>query len=108
MPIVQSLHLDLMRGAAALAVFVSHFGLHRISGGLFWQAQPYGHDAVILFFVLSGYVIAWVAERREPDLRAYAVNRLSRLYSVVVPAILLTVIADAIGQRVGPAVYALT
>src|SRR4051812_40171250 len=107
MPIVQSLHLDLLRALAALAVFVSHFALHRISGGLFWQEQPFGHDAVIVFFVLSGYVIAWAVERRETDLRSYAVNRLSRLYSVVLPAILLTVAADAIGSRLAPAIYAI-
>lgn len=105
MPPVQSLYLDLARIGAALTVFLSHYATQRISGGLFWQSQRYSHDAVIVFFVLSGYVIAWVTERRETDLRSYTVSRLSRLYSVVLPAILFTAMADGIGRQLAPAIY---
>ncbi len=51
-----SLSLDLIRFWAALVVFFSHFAVQQISGGLFWQFNiiPFGHHAVVFFFVLSG------------------------------------------------------
>jgi peptidoglycan/LPS O-acetylase OafA/YrhL len=58
-----SLYLDALRFSAAFAVLLSHTG--RVSGGMFWQVQPYGRTAVMVFFVLSGFVIAWVTEARE-------------------------------------------
>ena len=61
-----SLYLDALRFGAAFIVFLSHFG--RVSGGLFWQMQPYGRTAVLVFFVLSGFVIAWVTETKERTL----------------------------------------
>lgn len=51
-----------------------------------------GHDAVIVFFVLSGYVIARAVERGDPTLRDYTISRLSRLWSVVVPAVILCLV----------------
>jgi peptidoglycan/LPS O-acetylase OafA/YrhL len=55
-----SLYLDVLRFGAAFTVFVSHYAHVRHSGGLFWQMIPYGRVAVLAFFVLSGFVIAWV------------------------------------------------
>jgi peptidoglycan/LPS O-acetylase OafA/YrhL len=101
-----SLYLDLSRVLAALLVFVSHFSVRRVSGGWLWQLQERGHEAVIVFFVLSGLVIAFAAAERERTLRRYAVNRLSRLYSVVLPAVALTILADAIGRAASPSLYA--
>jgi peptidoglycan/LPS O-acetylase OafA/YrhL len=100
-----SLYLDILRFGAALVVFFSHYSSGRLSGGLFWQIQDYGHIAVIAFFVLSGLVIAYAADTKEKTLHTYCVNRLSRLYSVVVPAIVLTIMADAIGTRAAPELY---
>ena len=100
-----SIYLDLVRFAAALTVFVAHFGLHRLSGGFLWQLNPYGHQAVTVFFVLSGFVIAYATDTRERDVRSYAISRLSRLYSVVVPAILLTVVLDTVGSGLRPDLY---
>src|SRR5262249_44892835 len=39
--------------------------------GFFWPSFAYGHTAVLVFFVLSGFVIAWVTETRERSLREY-------------------------------------
>lgn len=100
-----SLYLDILRFGAALTVFVAHYSSGRLSGGLFWEVYDYGHLAVIVFFVLSGLVIAYSTETKDRVLHAYCVNRLSRLYSVVVPAILVTIAADAIGTRVAPQLY---
>jgi peptidoglycan/LPS O-acetylase OafA/YrhL len=50
-----------------------------------------GHDFVILFFVLSGYVIAATVDRkRSHGLREYTLDRLARVYSVAIPALILS------------------
>jgi peptidoglycan/LPS O-acetylase OafA/YrhL len=93
-----SLYLDLMRFAAAMAVFFFHASQRYISGGLFWQFSGMGQEAVVVFFVLSGFVIAYSCDVKHGDLSDYLVARLARLWSVVLPALLLTVTLDAIGR----------
>ncbi|TPG44911.1 acyltransferase [Roseomonas nepalensis] len=100
-----SLYLDFVRFGAALAVFLSHMGQKRLTAGFLWQAVPYGAEAVMVFFVLSGFVIAYVTDGRENSARQYAVNRAARLYSVVVPALLLTAVLDTIGKALRPDLY---
>lgn len=63
-------------------------------------------DAVIIFFVISGVVIALAAER-DGTLERFAFHRLTRLWSVLLPAIILTIAFDAIGARLAPEVYEL-
>ena len=93
-----SLYLDLVRFFAALMVFLEHFREHtRNSLGAFWRSHAFWYlhlgafsqTAVIVFFVLSGYVIAHVLATRENEPLEYAASRFARLYSVVVPALLL-------------------
>tara|TARA_R110002096_G_scaffold91625_9_gene207289 strand:+ start:1798 stop:2790 length:993 start_codon:yes stop_codon:yes gene_type:complete len=67
--------------------------------------RNYGHDAVIIFFVLSGYVIAYVSDRRHGNFRSYFSARLSRLLSVMLPVMLLTILLDATGSRLDSYVY---
>lgn len=100
-----SAYLDLLRVSAALLVFVSHLAAKKISGGFLWQLEHYGHSAVIVFFVLSGFVIAYSADQKEKNLYDYSVARIARLYSVVLPALLLTVVCDLIGTHHNPGVY---
>src|SRR5438105_10787083 len=100
-----SLYLDMLRFGAAFTVFVSHYADGRFSGGLFWQMQPYGHTAVLVFFVLSGFVIAWVSETRERTLEEYGLSRVARLYSVIIPAFVLTAALDSIGKAIDPRLY---
>lgn len=88
-----SLYLDLVRFIAAVVVVLSHlpqFGLSALP-----VLPSNGRDAVVVFFVLSGFVIAFATERRPRPLD-YAVSRLARLYSVVLPVLLLTVGLDLI------------
>jgi peptidoglycan/LPS O-acetylase OafA/YrhL len=101
----QSTYLDMLRIAAALTVLLSHVSRANLSGGFFWQMQTTGHDGVIVFFVLSGYVISYVAHTRERNGADYALSRLSRLYSVVLPALALTYVADRIGMAHAPGLY---
>jgi peptidoglycan/LPS O-acetylase OafA/YrhL len=102
-----SIYLDLTRFLAALTIFVVHANYDRFTGGLpfLWRLKNLGNDAVMVFFVLSGFVIAYVSDDREKTLPEYTISRLARLYSVVAPALLLTVLLDYVGSRVDYQVY---
>ena len=99
-----SFYLDALRFGAALTVFVSHYATGRISGGLFWQFDG-GRTAVLVFFVLSGFVIAWVSDTRERTLEEYGLSRVARLYSVIIPAFVLTAALDSVGKAIDPRLY---
>jgi peptidoglycan/LPS O-acetylase OafA/YrhL len=100
-----SLYLDLVRFAAALTVFLSHYGTSHFTGGRFYQMQPYGPQAVDVFFVLSGFVISHATDRRENGPRRYIISRMARLYSVAGPALLLTLVLDTAGSALHPDMY---
>lgn len=108
-----SVHLDMIRGAAALAVLVGHVrGLffvtyHELPRGNAALAALYavtdlGHQAVMVFFVLSGFFIVSsimeAFERGQWSWRIYLVNRIVRLSLVLAPALVLTWIADELGM----------
>ncbi|WNC68452.1 acyltransferase [Thalassotalea nanhaiensis] len=100
-----SIYLDLIRFLAALVVFFSHLASQDISGGFLWQFKNYSQSAVMVFFVLSGFVISYVSENHEKGIRSYSLARISRLYSVIIPALVLTVICDYIGIKINPDFY---
>jgi peptidoglycan/LPS O-acetylase OafA/YrhL len=101
-----SLYLDLLRFFLAFIVLLTHVQSMGYTNGVFyWRAYAFGRPAVMGFFVLSGFVIAYVVDRRERDLPSYAASRISRLYSVLLPALALTAILDAIGWRLLPEHY---
>lgn len=87
-----SLYLDVVRFAAALVVALSHVWR------MVFPAHPLpwpGHDAVVVFFVLSGLVVAHAASDGRPA-TVYVQHRLARLWSVTLPAIALSAIAAAL------------
>jgi peptidoglycan/LPS O-acetylase OafA/YrhL len=100
----ESIYLDLVRALAAFFVVLDHaptiFELPNV--------PRWGHEAVMVFFVLSGYVICNVADSRETAPRVFLIARLARLWSVLVPAMVLTIVCDALGRNLGinPAAYA--
>src|ERR1700680_3766033 len=103
MPRSTSIYLDLVRFLAATTVFVAHANFDRFTGGLPFLSRlgmDIANDAVIVFFVLSGLVIAYVANTKENTLREFFLSRFARLWSVVVPALFLTVILDYVGSRI--------
>ena len=67
---------------------------------IFWKAFEFivgqGHTAVIIFFVLSGYLVGkhvYLAfNTGRWSWREYAIKRLSRLWIVLIPALILTAI----------------
>jgi len=92
-----SIYLDLLRFTAAFLVFLDHL----VSYGFFTTEQAYfipqlGREAVIIFFVLSGYVIAYTTDTRNPNVTDYFIARAARIYSVALPILLLAFIAFAI------------
>jgi peptidoglycan/LPS O-acetylase OafA/YrhL len=100
-----SLYLDVVRVTAALVVVVTHLAYAELSGGMLAPWRLVGNDAVMVFFVLSGFVIAYVSDEKEHTLRDYSISRLARLWSVAVPALILTILLDQLGRAINPAAY---
>ncbi|MGJ9417480.1 acyltransferase family protein [Massilia sp. CMS3.1] len=92
-----SLYLDCCRFLAAVLVVVSHFlsyGAIAASSHHWWL--DLGRESVIVFFVLSGFVIAYTTARKNTGLRDYCVARCTRIYSVALPVVLLGFAAAAV------------
>jgi peptidoglycan/LPS O-acetylase OafA/YrhL len=101
-----SLYFDLIRFFAAILVLISHANFRYLSTEVL-PLSNHGHIAVIFFFVLSGYVIAYVADVKENNISLYWSSRLSRIYSVALPAIILTPLLDLAGAAISqlPVIY---
>lgn len=100
-----SLYLDFIRILAALTVMIGHLSGKRFMDGFLWQFGLLMDDAVVVFFVLSGFVIAYASSTSQNTPRRYIEARLARLYSVALPALLLTTLLDALGQSLAPELY---
>jgi peptidoglycan/LPS O-acetylase OafA/YrhL len=112
-----SVHMDAIRGLAAVIVFVSHTrSLYFSSGlpgtvigavkeppalGMLQGRVNFSNEAVILFFALSGYLVGGSVLRGLRGARwswtTYLSKRLTRLLLVLVPAIVLGVVLDRLG-----------
>ena len=107
-----SLYLDLVRFVAAMTVFLGHVGAARdprfVPPAVAEALAGFSlcmDEAVVVFFVLSGYVVSHATRGRHADLRAYAVARLSRVYSVALPALAATLALDQLGSLLRPELY---
>ena len=102
-----SAHLNMIRGLAAILVLVGHVrGLflvdypelreHKRLLLPFFAVTGLGHQAVMIFFVLSGFLIGGgvLATKDRWSWKRYSINRLTRLYVVLLPALLLTAALD--------------
>ncbi|MEP5758779.1 MAG: acyltransferase [Litoreibacter sp.] len=101
-----SIWLDALRVWATIVVVLSHVAYPRFTRGdyILIRELNLGSDGVIVFFVISGTVIAYAASR-DGKLSTYIFNRLTRLLSVLLPALMLTFVLDQIGQNIGPEAY---
>lgn len=105
----KSQFLHCLRWISALLVAIGHSQL--IGGGgdaVFQYLASHAHAAVMVFFVLSGYVITATVDERMASgygLQQYLVDRISRIYSVLLPAIILTLCLDLLGAHFFPARY---
>ncbi len=68
-----------------------------------YPATAFFHEAVVVFFVLSGFLVAGPnidrARLRVFQLKSYSIDRVSRIYATVIPALVLTVLADLISRN---------
>ncbi len=109
--------LALARWIAALAVVIAHAGqLIQISDimvaphgpGVYawWFLAGFSHQAVLVFFVMSGFLIGGDLLRRldstAPFLKKYMIDRFSRIYIVMGPALAYGFVVDSIGRRIFP------
>ncbi|MFJ6618603.1 acyltransferase family protein [Kitasatospora sp. NPDC091335] len=85
--------LDALRGIAALAVAMHHFGLlDKIPhGAKVPQYLDLGFFGVMLFFLVSGYIIPASLERRG-DVRAFWAGRFFRIYPAVIVAVVVSLL----------------
>ena len=100
-----SIYLDLVRFMAAVMVVIYHSNLRTV----ITEKLPFsnhGDAAVIVFFVLSGYVISYIHSTRETTPVEYWSSRLSRFYSLAIPAVLLCPLLDLAGEALAPQFYA--
>ena len=102
--------LNWLLGLAAVAVLAGHVrGTFFIElprdgspiGEAVYFATGLGHQAVIVFFVLSGFfigtTIVGTSRAKTWSWRQYTMRRLTRLYIVLIPALLLTAVWDSLG-----------
>ncbi len=109
--------LDLSRWIAAFIVFAGH--LHElllspyeqveqqnILVAVFYFVIGLSSEAVMVFFVLSGFLIGGKnlarAKTGSFDFSSYCVDRISRLYVVLLPAVLIGYFLDIIGSSYFP------
>jgi peptidoglycan/LPS O-acetylase OafA/YrhL len=107
-----SVSLDLVRGLAAILVLVDHWrnlfflNYHEVRVHRLFFAVPYtltaaAHEAVVIFFVLSGFLIGGTVrraiERGEWSWTSYLTHRLVRLWIVLLPGLVLCFLLDRIG-----------
>lgn len=111
-------HLDMLRGLCALGVVVSHLRSllvvpyaeahrHSVVDLILFTLGGLGHECVIAFFALSGFLVggSTLAAMRAGRFSwaDYGVARLSRLWTVLLPALALTALLDFAGSALGPA-----
>jgi peptidoglycan/LPS O-acetylase OafA/YrhL len=109
-----SIHLDALRGFAALSVLLNHWrdaffvdyeaiARHSPLMNAAYLVTGLGHQYVIVFFVLSGYLVGGSVLRSVQtgkwSWRAYLLARFSRLYVVLLPALLLGGALDWLGMH---------
>ena len=92
--------LDALRGLAALVVVAHHFvllGSPTSYSKFLLHVMANGHSAVMLFFVLSGFVLALpIAEGRVQPYLSYVSRRVCRIYLPYLAGLALALMCDAL------------
>ncbi len=100
-----SSYLDFLRFGAALAVLLGHM----VQDGFALGAIPIAHlshEAVVVFFVMSGYIVYASTTSRQISAVEYVVARASRIYSVTLPAVVFCVVLSVVVAAAVPALAA--
>jgi peptidoglycan/LPS O-acetylase OafA/YrhL len=104
--------MNCLRGGAALLVVVGHLRAllmpdysqtsHSIEVKVLYSLTSLGRQAVYVFFALSGFWVGgWVLRRVRAGTfswEEHLVRRLSRLWTVLIPALLVVLLVDTIGR----------
>jgi peptidoglycan/LPS O-acetylase OafA/YrhL len=114
----RNLILDWLRGLSSLAVFLGHlrnaffvdYSLLQnpvLVQRFFYFVTGLAHQAVIVFFVLSGFLVGGSVLRSLKykgtfSLGDYFVNRITRLWAVLVPALFYTAAIDYVLHQLYP------
>lgn len=101
--------MDFIRGVSAVLVCCGHlravifvdFGSLKSSSifdSIFYFSTSLGHEAVMVFFVLSGFFVGGsvISKKLKFKFDGYLIARLSRLWTVLIPALLFTLLIDLI------------
>lgn len=88
--------LDLLRGAASLAVVFHHF-FNVLDAGVLRSAAYYGQLGVEVFFVISGFIIPYSLYRGGYGLRNYGTFVLKRIVRLDPPYFVTVAIIIALG-----------
>lgn len=95
-----SLYLDAARFTAAALVVVAHLLMLRLVDGRVAAFVPdLGREAVIVFFVLSGFVIKYSVDVKHASLQDYVVARCARVYSVALPVVVAAFVIAALVMK---------
>lgn len=98
--------LELLRFFSALLVLIDHLCSSDLFGSVLHFIKPgFGHVGVVVFFVLSGFIIAWRHRVCKETPSEFIANRISRLYSVLIPTLIITILLDITGQQFSSAQY---
>ena len=101
-----SVLISLLRGLAAFEVAAAHLraamypSLRSVADPSVWFqgfsfATGFAHHAVLVFFVISGWLVggSLLDKIRRPDaVASYAIDRVSRLWTVLIPTFVLTLL----------------
>lgn len=112
----QSLLIALLRGLCAIEVAAAHLraeffpGLRAMADPpLAYQALAFltgfAHQAVVLFFLISGWLVggSLLGKIGKPQaLQAYAIDRLSRLWTVLIPTFALMLLFGVLAGQLIP------
>lgn len=118
---VLSLWLDCFRWTSALLVVFTHannrflvkvfslpHGQRSLGHYAFALLSGFGHQAVVVFFVLSGMFVGGGSLRffqrtGTVDAKGYALKRVTRLWVVLIPSFATTFLFDRVGASIFPA-----
>lgn len=98
-----SLFLDVLRLFAALLVVHAHM----VTSNIVHVENPleFGREAVVIFFVMSGYVIAYTSKMKHEGWRDYLAARVARITSIAYPSLALGFTVAALGLYFSPETY---
>ncbi|PWF48715.1 acyltransferase family protein [Massilia glaciei] len=113
---MHSLLISLLRGLAALQVAAAHLraeifpGFKTVADPSLWYqvlalATGFAHQAVVVFFLISGWLVGGSLLNKigQPDaLKLYAVDRVTRLWTVLIPTFGLIVLIGMVTNTVDP------